>query len=186
MQSGHGFPPGCSARALGWGVPLLRPPQPAIPSHPQLPYCSPRPRSPQPASAGVRRDRDGELGCNLQGEAAAEALRCQPGPPRFTCGPAGSGLGSAARVLRRRRGLQLQWRRRRWGAFPSSDSRRSAPRPPAHSWPGSRDRGVHPRPPRGLGAVQHHPGPGRRGCSAALGLVGEDAWRQQEAPRGRL
>lgn len=94
----------------------------------------------------------GRRGCN-------EALRSRSCLPRFTCRAAGSGLRSAVlmrrpprvrmqpppRSLRRPRGLQLQWRRRRSGAPPASDSRRCARRPPANSWPGPRDRGAHPR-----------------------------------------
>lgn len=120
-------------------------------------------------------------------------------PPRLTCGAAGSGLCSAARMLRpprvrvlprprllrRHRGLQLQWRRRPSGASPSPDSRRLGPPPPANSWPGSRDRGAHPRLPHpGPGAAPHPLRLGRRGCSAALGPIGEGAWEQGSGREG--
>lgn len=96
------------------------------------------------------------------------------------CGADPAAAESAPRVrvllrpllLRRHRGLQLQWQRRPSGASPSPDSWCSGPPPSANSWPGSRDRRAHPRlSPPGV------PGPSRtRRVWAAGAAAPRSAW----------
>ncbi|KAL4681945.1 hypothetical protein H8957_017427, partial [Semnopithecus entellus] len=101
---------------------------------------------------------------------------------------AAEGAGAArAGLLRRHRGLQLQWRRRPPGASPLPRLQALGPAAPSSSWPDSRDRGAHPPPP-----PPRPPGPrrtprvwlqGPRRCSPRSR---EGAWEREERLRGRI